>query len=115
MLRSFAAAGASKHIRLAALSLQLLPLCPQTAPTVPARPSRGTVPPHQGIQSAFDEWIPKLKAGVLVATAIDEPVQQVVWACSGWQLAELSCAPRVGGGCGCVGVRCRVHTAGCTL
>ena len=37
----------------------------------------------QGVTSAFDDWVPKLRAGILVATAVDEPVQEYVAATAG--------------------------------
>jgi len=39
----------------------------------------------QGVQDAFTDWLPKLRDGTLVATAIDEPVQQYVAAEAGCQ------------------------------
>lgn len=49
------------------------------------------------MQSAFTDWLPKLRDGVLVATAVDEPVQQASeagFAVFRINSRKLTCLPR---------------------
>ena len=57
-----------------------LPLPPLPLPPLPPL---SRTPPLQGVTSAFEDWVPKLRAGILVATAVDEPVQEYVAATAG--------------------------------
>ena len=42
--------------------------------------------PLQSLENAFTDWLPKLRSGVLVATAIDEPIQRYIAAQGGCDL-----------------------------
>lgn len=68
----------------------------------------------QGVVSAFTDWLPKLRDGILLATAVDEPVQQASDVNRTRRIYALLKAAECGSrkGCDPYGAPC-VHAAVC--